>query len=77
MSPGLILRGLLGQSRNVGGIDLAYAEKISCRSLPPPEGSKDTRRKTYVEADGELLGTLPAEISLVPNAFSLLVPPRK
>jgi len=72
-----VLCGLLGQSRNVGGIDLAYAEKISCRSLPPPEGSKDTRRKTYVEADGELLGTLPAEISLVPNAFSLLVPARK
>jgi diacylglycerol kinase family enzyme len=29
----------------------------------------------YVEADGELLGQLPAEITLVPDALTLLVPP--
>ncbi len=72
-----VLRGLLGQSRNVGGIDLAFAEKVSCRCLPPPEAGKDIPRTLYVEADGELLGTLPAEISLVPDAFTLLVPARK
>jgi diacylglycerol kinase family enzyme len=29
----------------------------------------------YLEADGELLGRLPAEITLVPDALNLLVPP--
>jgi len=28
----------------------------------------------YVEADGEILGTLPAEISMVPDALTILVP---
>jgi diacylglycerol kinase family enzyme len=28
----------------------------------------------YVEADGELLGTLPAEITMVPDALTVLVP---
>jgi diacylglycerol kinase family enzyme len=27
------------------------------------------------EADGETLGTLPAEITTVPDAFALLMPP--
>jgi diacylglycerol kinase family enzyme len=28
----------------------------------------------HVEADGEFLGTLPAEITIVPDALTLLVP---
>jgi len=28
----------------------------------------------FVEADGELLGTLPAEITMVPDAVNLLMP---
>ena len=30
--------------------------------------------RIFVEADGELLGTLPAAISVVPDALTLLVP---
>ena len=30
--------------------------------------------RIFVEADGELLGTLPAAISIVPDALALLVP---
>jgi diacylglycerol kinase family enzyme len=33
-------------------------------------------QKIHVEADGELLGTLPAEISIVPDALTILVPRR-
>ena len=33
--------------------------------------------RIFVEADGELLGTLPAAISIVPDALSLLVPRTK
>jgi diacylglycerol kinase family enzyme len=34
----------------------------------------DDKRKIYVEADGELVGTLPAEMTVVPNALTLLAP---
>jgi diacylglycerol kinase family enzyme len=34
------------------------------------------QRKVYVEADGELVGTLPAEITIVPDALTLLAPSR-
>jgi diacylglycerol kinase family enzyme len=72
-----VLRGLLGQNWNVGGIDLVHSDRVSCRTLPLPESTRKEDRKVYVEADGELLGTLPVEITVVPNAFALLVPTRK
>ncbi|MGH9513436.1 MAG: diacylglycerol/lipid kinase family protein [Terriglobales bacterium] len=65
-----ILRGLFGRQWAVSGIELADAEKVACT-----ESSVPTDLKIYVEADGELLGALPAEISIVPDAFTLLVPP--
>lgn len=72
-----VLRGLLGQSREVDGIDLVHSEKISCTSIPAPGGGTSGVPKVYVEADGEILGTLPVEISMAPDAFTLLVPVRK
>jgi diacylglycerol kinase family enzyme len=56
----------------IRGIDLAYGKKVSCEYLP----SSATRPKIYVEADGELLGSLPIEITMVPDALTLLAPPR-
>jgi diacylglycerol kinase family enzyme len=32
--------------------------------------------KIYVEADGELLGTLPAELTMIPDALTILAPAR-
>ncbi len=67
-----ILRGLFRQTWRIAGIELADAEKVICTgSSAPIDG-----QRIYVEADGELLGTLPAEITIVPDAFSLLVPER-
>ncbi len=63
-----ILRGLLGQNWKVSGIEFADTKQVSCRLLSDPDP------RIYVEADGELLGTLPAEITIVPDAFTLLVP---
>jgi diacylglycerol kinase family enzyme len=34
----------------------------------------DASSKIYVEADGELVGTLPAEIIMVPDALTVLAP---
>ena len=65
-----IVRGLVGARWQVGGIDLVHGVKIDCRPLA--DASPDSR--IFVEADGELLGTLPAAISIVPDALTLLVP---
>jgi diacylglycerol kinase (ATP) len=37
--------------------------------------TKISETKIYVETDGELVGTLPAEITVVPDALTLLAPP--
>ena len=40
----------------------------------PAAGDASADSRIFVEADGELLGTLPAAISMVPDALALLVP---
>lgn len=67
-----VTRGLLRQSWKIPGIDLVDSTGVLCRYLEP--GSTNGTRKIYIEADGELLGTLPAELSVVPNALTLLAP---
>jgi diacylglycerol kinase family enzyme len=59
---------LLGWRRKIAGIDLVTCSEIVCQLPPVDAGS------VYVEADGELLGRLPARISMVPDALSLVVP---
>ena len=77
-----VVRSMLRWDRTIPGIDLAYSKRISCRYLKPAsngnEGNTeaDEDSKVYVEADGELLGTLPVEITIVPDALTLLAPPR-
>jgi diacylglycerol kinase family enzyme len=58
----------------VDGIDLAFANKVACRYETP--ALEKSEEKIYVEADGELLGTLPAEITIIPDALTLLAPKR-
>lgn len=65
-----ILRAALGRAWTVPGIELFNAEVASCRIGK----NDDARRRIYVEADGELVGTVPAELSIVPDAMTLLVP---
>jgi diacylglycerol kinase (ATP) len=60
-----ILRGLLRKKWDVPGIELQDAARVTCA-----EGAS----RIFVEADGELVGTLPAEISMVPDAITLLLP---
>src|SRR5215471_10365960 len=64
-----VFRGILGLSRGVPGIHLAYADQVHCRNVA---GEKP--ENIYVEADGELLGRLPMTLSVVPEALSVLVP---
>jgi len=67
-----VTRGLLRRRWKVPGIDLAYSTKVSCGYLAP--SAHQEQRKIYIEADGELLGMLPVEITVVPNALTLLAP---
>jgi diacylglycerol kinase (ATP) len=65
--------GMLGRSWRVPGIELLHSKKVLCQYVAPSPGSGS---RIYVEADGEVLGTLPAEITVVPNALTLLTPRR-
>jgi diacylglycerol kinase (ATP) len=71
-----VTRGLLRRSWKVPGIELAFSEKVSCQYLHAATSSSGMKAdsKIYVETDGELVGTLPAEITVVPDALTLLAP---
>jgi diacylglycerol kinase (ATP) len=71
-----VTRGLLRRSWKIPGIGLAYAEKVSCQYLERNAAPSRSEPRIYVEADGELLGTLPAEITTIPDALTLLAPAR-
>ncbi len=68
-----VTRALLRRHWSVPGIDLVHASKAICQYLPALENGSP-QPKIYVEADGELLGTLPAEITVIPDALTMLSP---
>lgn len=61
-----------GMNWPVGGVDLVYSKRILCE--PIPGQSVHRGRHVAVEADGEVLGILPATVEIVPRAFNLLMP---
>jgi diacylglycerol kinase (ATP) len=70
---------LLGRHWNVDGIDLVSCSEIVCQ-LPEAtriDGDGKSKDRVYVEADGELLGRLPARMTMVADALSLVVPAAK
>jgi diacylglycerol kinase family enzyme len=73
-----VTRGLLRRKWRIPGIELAYSGRVSCHYLPVPStaAALQVQPKVYVEADGELVGTLPAEITMEPDALTLLAPSR-
>ncbi len=66
-----VLRGLFGTNWQVPGIELVHSAGAVCRDLASSTG---TESRIFVEADGELLGTLPAEVSVVRDGVTLLTP---
>jgi diacylglycerol kinase family enzyme len=75
---------LLGRPWNISGIDLVNCSEILCKlpeksAGPSHDGSSHDSSshkedRVYVEADGELLGRLPARMTMVHDALSLVVP---
>jgi diacylglycerol kinase family enzyme len=76
-----IAGALLGRHWNVDGIDLVSCSEVTCK-LPEPtkvdtDGKNKNKDRVYVEADGELLGRLPARMTMQADALSLVVPSAK
>jgi diacylglycerol kinase family enzyme len=67
--PLYLMAALFGLQVRIPGVELVDAAEIICRPLP---GGED--RSVYCEADGECLWRLPVRLSIVPNAFKLLMP---
>jgi diacylglycerol kinase (ATP) len=66
--PAYLINSLIGLRYAVPGVDLVDANEVICSALP-----QENTRSIYSEADGELLGGLPVRISIVPEAFTLLM----
>ena len=66
--PAYLINVLVGLQYVVPGVELVDAHEVTCTPL-----QQGTSRNIYSEADGELLGGLPVRISIVPNAFTLLM----
>jgi diacylglycerol kinase (ATP) len=67
---------LLGRQWNIDGIDLVSCSEVVCR-LPEKSDGHDAdhgSNRVYVEADGELIGRLPARMTMQADALSLVVP---
>jgi diacylglycerol kinase (ATP) len=65
-----VLFRMIGVNCKVSRIESCQANSVVCNL---PEGTPASS-PVYVEADGEILGTLPAKISIVPDALTLLFP---
>ena len=62
-----VARCILRTKWEIRGIESADSQQISCSQSPKSS-------QIFVEADGEFLGTLPAKISMMPDAVTLLAP---
>jgi YegS/Rv2252/BmrU family lipid kinase len=54
-------------------IELVHASQLWC--VPHRDENQQRHGVVHAEADGEWLGRLPVQVSMVPNALNLLVPP--
>ena len=66
---GFIARGLVGARWHIDGIELADAITARCSSNAATGG------RVFVEADGELVGMVPVEISIARETFTMLTLP--
>jgi YegS/Rv2252/BmrU family lipid kinase len=70
-----VMRSLLRGKWSVPGVDLADGKTVRCDYADGASRNAETP-KVYVEADGELIGSLPAQITVVPDFLTLLAPKR-
>ncbi len=61
---------VLRQHLRLKDVELIPAQKVECSALTPDS-------PIFFELDGELVGQLPASFEIVPDALTVLVPPKK
>ncbi len=64
-----VTRTILRRRWSVQGVFAADAQELHCRALDVSGG-----QRIYVEADGELLGRIPAEVSMASESVTVLAP---
>jgi diacylglycerol kinase (ATP) len=64
-----------GRTQESAGIEFHSATHFTCETLPAKELTPPTIATVHAQADGEMLGTAPINVSIVPDAFNLLMPP--
>lgn len=64
-----LLAAMAGRHTFNGAVELIETPSIECRS------SNGFSEPLLVEADGELLGVLPAQLEIVPHSLNVLMPP--
>lgn len=69
------LTAFAGRTRESAGIEFHSATHFTCEMHPAIELSTTPIAAVHAQADGEMLGTAPIEVSIVPDAFNLLMPP--
>jgi diacylglycerol kinase family enzyme len=69
---------LIGRHWDIDGIDLVSCPEFVCKLPEKTMGHEKeeeiNEERIYVEADGELLGHLPARMTMAPDCLSLVVP---
>jgi len=68
---------LLGREWEIDGIDLVNCSEVVCKLPDKNRHEVSGEERVYVEADGELLGRLPARMTMEADALSLVVPAAK
>jgi len=63
-----LLAAIAGRQTFKGKVELLETPSIECRP------HNDTAEELFVEADGEVLGSLPVRLEVVPHSLTLLVP---
>ena len=66
-----VTRSFVRGTWRVPGVNLVDTKAVTCDYSAPDHEAGD---KIYVEADGELIGTLPAKIEIVPDALTIIAP---
>ncbi len=64
-----LLTAMAGRHNFNGSVELLETPSIECRAR------NSSRESLLVEADGEVLGSLPVRLEVVPHSLTLLIPP--
>lgn len=65
---------LLRREWSVPGVSIAFATEADCTPLPSPKAGRGAPAKLYAEVDGEVVGSPPARVDVLRDAFRLLRP---